>query len=344
MRHGRRSARRLSDGAPWERIGDAASFDSDSAERLADVTVLRRHRWLQGTLLLAPAVTWIAIFVVVPAAITVITSFWSIVNYRVAHVWTLHNYGQIFHNSLYYDTLLHTVEKAAITGVVAATLSLPLAWTIVFHIRRRRLFALGLVVIAMWMGYLLRAYGWRLVFGDQGVINVTLEKVGLTDHPLSFLLFNDFAVIVVLVHLSLPFAFIPIYLALERLPPDLLDAASDLGANRRRSLLYVVRPIVGNSVWAGATFAFIVSFGDLFRSTACRWTEFHNDWEHRGQSIWSCRQLAVRRCARRRDGAHCVPCPCAACPSVASTKGSEPGTRDSTKGYGESDCCGRGEC
>jgi spermidine/putrescine transport system permease protein len=119
-------------------------------------------------------------------------------------------------------------------------------------------------VIALWMGYLLRAYGWRLVFGEEGVINVTLEKLGLVHHPLNFLLFNDFAVIVVLVHLSLPFAFMPIYLALERLPRDLLDASSDLGANRTRTAVNVVAPIIGNSVWAGATFAFIISFGDYF--------------------------------------------------------------------------------
>jgi spermidine/putrescine transport system permease protein len=228
------------------------------------VTVLRRHRWLQATILLGPALMWMALFVLVPAVITVITSFWGVVNYRVAHVWQVDNYTRLIQDPLYYTTLARSLEKAAITGVIAAALSIPLAWTIVFRIRRRRLFALGIVVMALWMGYLLRAYGWRLVFGADGVVNTILQSLGLTHHPLSFLLFNDFAVIVVLVHLSLPFAFVPIYLAFERLPRALLDASSDLGATRARTATHVVLPIVGNSIWAGATFAFIISFGDYF--------------------------------------------------------------------------------
>ena len=225
---------------------------------------LRRRPWARLALLIGPAALWLAVFVIAPLGMTMITSFWRIVNYRLSVDWNTDNYADFFNNSLYYDTLLRTLAVAAIAGVIAAVMSIPLAWVIVFKIRRGRVAVLGLVVMAMWIGYLLRIYGWRLVFGAEGVVNTALGKLGLVDQPVGFLLFSDFALVVALVHLSLPFAFIPIYLALERLPPDYLDAASDLGANRRRSFLLVALPIVGNAIWAGATFAFVISFGDYF--------------------------------------------------------------------------------
>lgn len=228
------------------------------------LSAVRRHRWLQGTLLLAPAGVSVLLLVVVPGAIAVVTSFWGVENYRVARKWQLGNYEQIFSNEIYYRTLIRTFVLASITGVVAAAMSVPLAWTIVHKVKRYRLALLGLVVMALWMGYLLRVYGWRLFFGAEGVINTALTRVGLIDEPLTFLIFSDFAVVVALIHLALPFAFIPIYLAVERLPRNLLDAASDLGANRTRAAVFVVLPIIGSSIWAGATFAFIVSFGDYF--------------------------------------------------------------------------------
>jgi spermidine/putrescine transport system permease protein len=118
--------------------------------------------------------------------------------------------------------------------------------------------------MSLWIGYLLRIYGWRLFFGSEGVVNGALQQLGITDEPIRALLFTDFTVVVGLVHLALPFAFIPIYLAFERLPREVLEAGSDLGANRRRTAIYVVLPIVGNSIVAGVTFAFIISFGDYF--------------------------------------------------------------------------------
>jgi spermidine/putrescine transport system permease protein len=228
------------------------------------VSFLRKHRWLQAALLLGPAVLWLAAFVVTPTVITVLTSFWSVVFYRVAHVWQVGNYTVLFTNPLYYRTLLRTLVMAGTAGAIAATLSLPLAWVIAFKVRRHRTLLLGLVVMSLWIGYLLRIYGWRLLFGDQGVVNSLLQSIGLIQRPLHFLLFSNFAVIVALVHLSLPFAFVPIYLALERLPRELLEASADLGANRRRSTTYVVLPIIGYNIWAGTTFAFIISFGDYF--------------------------------------------------------------------------------
>jgi spermidine/putrescine transport system permease protein len=202
--------------------------------------------------------------VLLPAGVTLVTSLWKAVYYDVEPIWNLENYRTVLTDPLYNETLIHTIVVAGIVGLLAAALSIPLAWTIVFKMRRHRLLALGVVVMSLWIGYLLRIYGWRLFFGSEGVVNGALEGLGLIDEPIRPLLFTDFTVVVGLVHLALPFAFIPIYLAFERLPRELLEAGSDLGANRRRAAMFVVLPIVGNSIVAGITFGFIISFGDYF--------------------------------------------------------------------------------
>lgn len=205
-----------------------------------------------------------ALCVLLPAGITLLTSFWSTVYYDVEPLWNIDNYLTVLTDPLYNETLLRTVVMASIVGIATAALSIPLAWTIVFKMRKHRLFALGVVVMSLWIGYLLRVYGWRLFFGSEGVVNGALERLGIIDEPIRALLFTDFTVVVGLVHLALPFAFIPIYLAFERLPREVLEAGSDLGANRRRAAAFVVAPIVGNAVLAGASFGFIISFGDYF--------------------------------------------------------------------------------
>jgi spermidine/putrescine transport system permease protein len=126
------------------------------------------------------------------------------------------------------------------------------------------MFFFGTVVIALWMGYLLRIFGWRIALGRAGVINTVLMEIGVIDHPFSFLVFSRFAVILAQTHLAMPFAFIPIYSAMERLSPATMQAASDLYASRARSLLHVELPLISAGLITGAMFAFVLAFGDYF--------------------------------------------------------------------------------
>lgn len=225
---------------------------------------LRHHRFLQGLLLIGPAGVWAALFIVVPTVTVVLMSVWQISNYHLVHHWNLSNYGAFLHTSIYYEPLFFTLENAAIVAVISICLSLAVAHFIHFRVRRHKLFFFGTVVIALWMGYLLRIFGWRIALGHDGVINSVLLSLGLVHHPLSFLIFSRFAVVLAQTHLAMPFAFIPIYVAIERVAPATMQAASDLYANRTRALLHVELPLMSTGLITGATFAFVIAFGDYF--------------------------------------------------------------------------------
>jgi spermidine/putrescine transport system permease protein len=225
---------------------------------------IRRHRFLQGALLVGPAAIWAGLFIVVPTVTVVLMSLWQIENYHLVHHWTVSSYSAFFNTSIYFDPLFFTLENAAVVAFICVVLSLVVAHFIHFRVKRHKMFFFGTVVIALWMGYLLRIFGWRIALGRDGVINSVLIEIGVIQHPFSFLIFSRFAVILAQTHLAMPFAFIPIYAAMERLPRSTMEAASDLYANRTRSLLHVELPLISPGLITGATFAFVLAFGDYF--------------------------------------------------------------------------------
>lgn len=225
---------------------------------------LRRHRGLQGAILIGPAALWALAFIVLPTLMAVRMSFWRMENFQLVHHWTLDNYSLMLDSSVYRDGLVRSLKNGVIASAAAVLLSIPLAHFIRFHVHRHRTLFIGGVVVALWLGYLLRIFGWRIIFGTSGVLNSFLMSVGITDHPLQFLIFSTFAVAVTQTHLAMPFAFIPIFAAMERLPVNVMEAGGDLGANRRRQFFFIELPLISRGVVIGGTFAFILAFGDYF--------------------------------------------------------------------------------
>jgi spermidine/putrescine transport system permease protein len=231
------------------------------------MSLVRRHRFLQGALLFGPAAVWALIFVVVPTGFAICMSLWRFDTFHLVHEWNLDSYKAFFQEGIYHDPLWTSLKYGFAASAISVALSLPLAHYIHFRAKRRKTLLFGAVVIALWLGYLLRIFGWRILLGQQGVINSLLMDVGVIDHPLGFLLYSPFAVVVSQAHLAMPFAFIPIYAAMERLPNGLMQAASDLGASRWRQIVNVELPLISNGLIFGALFAFVLAFGDYFAPT-----------------------------------------------------------------------------
>jgi spermidine/putrescine transport system permease protein len=120
-----------------------------------------------------------------------------------------------------------------------------------------------LVIIPLWVSYLVRAYAWKTILGSDGVLNTLLQYVHLTKHPLEFLLYSPFTVVLTLTHIYTPFAVLPIYAALEHIPRNLVEASHDLGASPLQTFWRVIFPLSIPGVLAGATFAFVLSLGDF---------------------------------------------------------------------------------
>lgn len=211
-----------------------------------------------------PPLVWVALFLLTPYVLMFCYSFWSVSPDQVIiHQWNLNNYRELADKGVYPQTLLRSMWIAARVTVFSLLLGYPLAYYLSFRAGRRKDLLYQLVIIPLWVSYLVRAYAWKTILGSDGVLNTLLQYVHLTQHPLEFLLYSPFAVVLTLTHIYTPFTFLPIYASLEHIPRNLVEASHDLGASPFRTFWNVIFPLSIPGVLAGATFAFVLSLGDF---------------------------------------------------------------------------------
>jgi spermidine/putrescine transport system permease protein len=212
----------------------------------------------------APPLVWVIIFLIVPYALMFCYSFWSVSSGQmIVHSWNLENYRELLRKPVYWETLLRSIWIAARVTVFSLALGYPLAYFLSFYAGRRKDLLYQLVIIPLWVSYLERAYAWKTILGSDGVLNTLLQYVHLTSHPVEFLLYSPFAVVLTLTHIYTPFTILPIYAALEHIPRNLVEASTDLGATRAQTFWKVIFPLSIPGVVAGTTFAFVLSLGDF---------------------------------------------------------------------------------
>ena len=209
-----------------------------------------------------PPLIWVTLFLLLPYAFLFCFSFWEVRAQTIVHHWNLNNYHRLVADPIYFQVLLRSGRIAASVTLFALLLGFPLAYYLSFRARHKNLLY-QLVIIPLWVSYLVRAYAWKTILGSGGVLNTFLMYTGATHHPLPYLLYSPFAVILTLTHIYTPFAFLPIYASLEQIPRPLIEAAHDLGASSFRTFWTVVFPLALPGVLAGATFAFVLSLGDF---------------------------------------------------------------------------------
>lgn len=211
-----------------------------------------------------PPLLWVALFLLTPYLLMFCFSFWSVSpSQEIVHQWNFNNYRELAAKALYPETLFRSMWIAARVTIFSLLLGYPLAYYLSFRAGRRKDLFYQLVIIPLWVSYLVRAYAWKTILGSDGVLNTLLQYVHLTRHPLDFLLYSPFAVVLTLTHIYTPFAFLPIYAALEHIPRNLVEASHDLGASPFQTFWRVIFPLSIPGVLAGATFAFVLSLGDF---------------------------------------------------------------------------------
>ena len=211
-----------------------------------------------------PPLVWVVLFLLLPYGLLFCYSFWSVsLSQTIVHSWTLDNYHELFRVNVYLQTLFRSMWIAARVMTFSLLLGYPLAYYLSFYAGPRKDLFYQLVIIPLWVSYLVRAYAWKTILGSDGVLNTLLQYVHLTKHPLEFLLYSPFAVVLTLTHIYTPFAVLPIYAALEHIPRNLVEASHDLGASPLQTFWRVIFPLSIPGVLAGATFAFVLSLGDF---------------------------------------------------------------------------------
>lgn len=216
--------------------------------------------FLAATAFLGPPGLWIGALFILPMATMVLLSFWQVVDYTIVADWTLANYERLI-RPLYLGIFWRTIKIALIVTFISLVIGYPVAYFLARKTKRFQLILLVLVILPLWTSYLVRTYAWMLILGTNGAINQALQATGLTDAPVSWLLYSDFAVTLALVHIYLPFIILPLYAVLEKLDPRLLEAAKDLGGGRWRTFLHVTLPLSLPGIATGCLFVFIPSMG-----------------------------------------------------------------------------------
>ena len=200
---------------------------------------------------------------VVPLGLLITASFWtSSPGGEIDPAFTLANYEKLAERPGYARIILRSIGIAACVTLITIVLAYPIAYFIAFDVRRRKLIWLILITLPFWTSYLLRVFAWKVILGWNGVINSGLTSIGVINEPLSFLLYNPFAVIVTLSHAWATFAIIPIYLSLEKIDRSLIEAAADLGDGPMRRFFRVTLPLSMPGVIAATVIIFIPTVGD----------------------------------------------------------------------------------
>jgi spermidine/putrescine transport system permease protein len=175
---------------------------------------------------------------------------------------TLDHYQQVAETASWWRQLGLSTLMAAIVALVATVIAFPLAYFLAFRAGRRAGLYLILLLVPFWTSYLLRVMAWKLMLGQEGVINSALEFLGIIDEPLDALLYNRNAVIITLIYVWIPFATLPILAVLGRIDVRLHDAAADLYASPWQQLRRVTLPLAMPGIAAAFLMVFIPTVGE----------------------------------------------------------------------------------
>jgi len=213
-------------------------------------------------LLLAPPLLAFGLVYLASLAALFVSSFWSVNPFttEIEHIWNVDNYRTLWEASAYRTIALRTIGIAAAVTIADAILAFPLAYFMarVASTRTRTIVFVG-VLLPLWSSYLVRVYIWRLILSNEGVLNWSLQKVGL---PAANLGYTNWAVWLIFTYVWLPFMILPVFGALERIPHSLIEASRDLGASGWTTFRRVILPLALPGVVAGSIFTFSLTLGD----------------------------------------------------------------------------------
>jgi len=223
-------------------------------------TFFYRHSRVRLGALLALPVAWLVVVYFGSLFVLLLSAFWDTNPFtaEVVHDFTLENFRRIVETSVFRDVAWRTIQMAALVTVADVVLAFPIAYYMarIASPRTRDLLVIA-VLMPLWANYLVKAYSWRTILSDGGIINWALDPFGV-----HFDGYSTVGLWLVFTYLWLPFMILPIYAGLERIPASLLEASADLGARSLTTFARVVLPLAFPAVVAGSIFTFSLTLGD----------------------------------------------------------------------------------
>ncbi|MFI5663053.1 ABC transporter permease [Streptomyces sp. NPDC051684] len=221
---------------------------------------LHRSPRLRLSLLLAAPLTWLVVAYLGSLAVLFLSALWTTDPFTsdIVRTWTPDNLKALFTTGVYRQVALRTVGVALGVTALCIVIAFPIAFCTarVAKPRWRPLLVVA-ILTPLWASYLVKAYAWRVMLAQGGLLDWLLKPFGLNAPGYGLV-----ATVLVLTYLWLPYMILPIHAGLERVPDSMLDASADLGARAWRTFRTVLFPLVLPSVAAGSVFTFSLSLGD----------------------------------------------------------------------------------
>jgi spermidine/putrescine transport system permease protein len=225
-------------------------------------TANRLWRWL-----LLPGALWLIVLFVAPFAVVIAVSLGTTdILGRPVYGWYPENYQQVF-DPLFVPVILRSAFFAVATTLLCLAIGYPVAYMIARYCGRFRNLLIVLIILPWFADYLVRIYAWFVILGNQGIVNGLLHAVGTPGNPPVIFLNTPFAVVGGLVYDYVPFMILPIYAALERMDPSLIEAGKDLYGTPLQTFLHVTWPATIQGVVAGAVLVGLPAVGDFATAT-----------------------------------------------------------------------------
>jgi putative spermidine/putrescine transport system permease protein len=218
--------------------------------------------WLQ----VGPLALVLVVLFALPTVLFLVVSFFDYDRTGIYPAFMLDNYRDLLTTPATIRIYVSSLRFAAIVWTITLVLGFCIAHFLIFHVRSGMLRA-GLFVlcaIPFWTSGIIRTIAWIPFLGRNGAFNQMLMRLGAVSHPLDFLLFSDFAVIITYVHLFTLLMVGPIANSMSKIDPALIEAARDAGASRWRILADVIIPLSKTGIVLGSILVFTQVMGDYF--------------------------------------------------------------------------------
>ena len=209
--------------------------------------------------LVKPYVLWSFLLIVLPLALILLYSITTGDNSLITIHFTLDNFRKIS-DPIYLNVFIKSLQMGLITTGVCLVLAYPMAYIISKFDESSQNILILLVTIPMWINTLLRTYAWISLLSDNGIINSLFKLLGLNQQTM---MYTNFSVVMGLVCDLLPFMVIPIHTSLAKMDHSLVEAASDLGANRFQTFTKVILKLSLPGVINGVSMVFLLSISSF---------------------------------------------------------------------------------
>ena len=222
-----------------------------------------------GAALAVPAWAWLLLFFVAPVAMVVWFSFGykpGVFGTHANDILSFDRYVEAV-SPTFFATFANTLWVGVIGTVLCFAIGAPVAYWMAFKVKpQRRGILIALVLVPFWTNFLVRTIGWQVILAPEGWMSSLLQGIGVLDGPLD-VLYTRTAVVIGVVYNYLPLMILPLFVAFDRVGPELREASKDLGAGKLTTFFRVTLPLSQPGIIAGVLLVFIPLMGDYITAT-----------------------------------------------------------------------------